>query len=370
MSDVSPIAFVDIPAQYGNLRDELLTGIARLIDQGAFVGGPVLEQFEQHLAEYVGTKYAIGCSDGTTALQVALLAAGIKQGDKVVVPSNSFIASANAVVHAGGVPVLIDCTHDSFLIDLSLVEDALRNGAQFVLPVHLYGNPCPMDELINLCEKYGAFIIEDNAQALGSKFGDRRTGSFGLAAGVSFYPAKNLGAFGQGGAILTNDASVARRARLYIEQGQGEARYHHEVIGYNGRLHTIQALILDILLGRLDDWNQARREIASIYASRLLDDHIQKVTAFSEPVFHLFEFRCSSKSERDILAQALRDNDIGFGYHYPVPIHKQKAYWQYNNLSLPVCESLAETLISLPIHPNLAPQDAQRVCDLVVSLWD
>lgn len=364
-----PIKFVDLPAQYRDVQQAILDDLAKLIGQGAFVGGSVLEQFEAKLARYCGVQHAVGCSDGTIALVLALLGAGIQRGDGVVVPTNSFIATANAVVHAGGVPIFVDCDPQTYLIDLNQVDDVLRAGrARFVIPVHLYGNPCPMKQVVALADRYGAKVIEDNAQAIGAMVDGQRAGSFGAAAGISFYPAKNLGAFGQGGAVLTNDAALAGAVRMYREQGQGSARYYHDVIGYNARLHTLQACILSRLLDKLDGFNAARLAAADAYASRLPAERLQRRTNGSTPVYHLMEYRCDSPAQRDAMSGALKAENVGFGYHYPVPIHKQKAYPQANRLSLPVSERLAETLISLPMHPGLTGTEVERVCQVVSAI--
>jgi dTDP-4-amino-4,6-dideoxygalactose transaminase len=369
MAETSAVKFVDIPAQYADIEDKIIVAVANLIRTGAFVGGPTLADFEAKLAEYVGTEFAVGCSDGTSSLMLSLLSAGMGRGDIAVIPANTFIATANAVIHAGGAVTVVDCDPKTYLIDLNQVENVLRAGkAKFVIPVHLYGNPCPMTEIMSLANKYGATVIEDNAQAIGAEVNGRLTGSFGLAGCISFYPAKNLGAFGQGGAIVTSDEDIAATARMYIGQGQGSQRYHHEVIGYNARLHTIQACVLGVLLDRLNELNAARRRAAGWYAERLPADRIQQRTQQGTPVYHLFEYRCDDKAQRDALADALTAADMGFGYHYPIPIHKQKAYPGLNRLSFPVAERLAETLISLPMHPNLTENDVRRVCDVVLSV--
>ncbi|MFA5240269.1 MAG: aminotransferase class I/II-fold pyridoxal phosphate-dependent enzyme, partial [Phycisphaerae bacterium] len=243
------VNFVDLPGQFSDIEGNIIKALTDIIHRGAFVGGPILTAFENKLAQYAGTKFAVGCSDGTIALVLSLIAAGIKKGDSVIVPVNTFIATANAVVHAGGTPEFVDCDKDSYLIDLNQAEAILKKGkTKFVIPVHLYGNPCPMKQIMDLAGKYNATVIEDNAQAIGASVDGRRTGSFGAAAGISFYPAKNLGAFGQGGAVLTSDEKMSKIIRMYIEQGQGGERYYHDVIGYNARLDTMQACILERLL--------------------------------------------------------------------------------------------------------------------------
>lgn len=363
----TPIRFVDLPAQHADVTESLIEGLSGLIRRADFVGGEPVRQFEEALAIYAGTKYAVTCSDGTAALKLALLGAGIQPGDKVVVPANSFIASANAVVHAGGEPVLVDCDPRTYLIDLNQVEHALRSAKlAFVMPVHLYGSPCPMNDLLGLCDRWGAKVIEDNAQALGAQVHGRRTGSLGLAAGISFYPAKNLGAFGQGGAVLTNDEDLAAKARLFAEQGTDSSRrYYHTVVGYNDRLHTLQAFVLKTLLPKLDGFNAARLAIADHYAQALPPERIQVRTPDSVHVYHLFVFRCDTAGARQSLAEKLKSEDIGFGFHYPVPIHKQQAYPQFNRLSFPVAEALADTLISLPMHPALSGEEVDRVQQII-----
>jgi dTDP-4-amino-4,6-dideoxygalactose transaminase len=360
------IKFVDLPSQYADVEQRIIQGVVDLIHRGEFVGGEPLSRFENSLAAFCGTRYAVGCSDGTLALVIALKASGLKEGEGVVVPVNSYIASANAVVHAGGVPVFVDCDPDTYLIDLNATEAALRKKkAAFIMPVHLYGNPCPMKAILALANRHGARVIEDNAQAIGARLGTKRTGSFGIAAGISFYPAKNLGAFGQGGAIVTDDEKVAKLARAYTDQGQAGQKYFHEVIGYNGRLDSIQAEVLSILLGKVDAFNRARLALADEYASRLPGDSLQKRTEGSFPVYHLFEYRCDSRADRDGLAEALRNSGVQTGLHYPVPIHKQKAYADQNGDSFPVAERLSDRLISLPMHPSPKKAEVEIVCGLI-----
>lgn len=363
-----PIRFVDLPAQYADIEDDILASLRDLIHRGAFVGGEALSQFEARLAEFTGVAWAVGCSDGTSALMLAMRAAGLRPGDGVVVPANSFIASANSVVHAGGTPVLVDCDPQTFLIDLNMTEAELKAGrARFIMPVHLYGNPCPMDDLLALADRYHAIVIEDNAQAIGATYKGKRTGSFGRAAATSFYPAKNLGCFGQGGAVVTDDKDLAQTVRTYVEQGQGSRRYYHDVIGYNARLHSMQACVLSKLLGKVDGFSSRRLQVADEYAVRLSADRLQKRTTGAVPVYHLFEYRCDSASHRQRLADAMQAANIPFAFHYPVPIHKQKAYPAFNSLRLPVAERLADTLISLPMHPGLTSADIERVCSVVLA---
>jgi len=367
MADRPGVGFVDLPAQYADVEEEIVAAIADLVHRGVFVGGPVVADFEARLADYVGVRFAVGCSDGTSSLMLSLLAEGMRAGDVAIIPANTYVATANAVIQAGGSVAVVDCDPQTYLIDLNQLADALAGGAKFILPVHLYGNPCPMAELTALADRFGAKIVEDNAQAIGASVAGRRTGSFGLAAGVSFYPTKNLGSFGQGGAVLTSDQKLADTVRMYVEQGQGADRHHHDVVGYNARLHAIQACVLGKLLGKLDGFNAARLRAADWYARQLPAERIQKRTEGATHVYHLLEFRCHSSEHRQKVADALKAAGIGFGYHYPVPVHKQAAYPELNGLSFPVAERLADTLISLPMHPCLTEQQVQAVCDVVLG---
>lgn len=366
MTTTMRVGFVELPAQYEDISQDILELVKETMKKGAFVGGALLSDFESSLAEYVGVEYAVGCSDGTLSLALALIGAGLEKGDKVIVPANSYIASANAVVHAGGAPVFVDCDPNTYLLDLDQTETALKKRkAKFIMPVHLYGNPCPMHDILEVAERYNAIVIEDNAQALGATIKKKKTGTFGSASGVSFYPAKNLGSFGQGGAVLTNNKLIAETVRMFREQGQGSVKYYHDVIGYNGRLHSLQAGILNMLLKKLDGFNEARNRAAQSYAERIDSRRLQKTNPHGLNVYHLFEYRCDSNEMRDRLADRLKAADIGFGYHYPVPIHKQKAYAESNNIHLPVSERLADTLISLPMHPGLKEEQVAYICEVI-----
>lgn len=370
MTETGKVNFVDLPAQYADIREDILSDIAKLLDQSRFVGGPPVDNFERDLAEYCGVGRVVGCSDGTAALVLALRGAGLSPGDGVVVPTNSFVASANAVVHAGGVPVFVDCDADTYLMDLDQADAALSAGrARFLLPVHLYGVPCSKEQVLEVARRHDAVVVEDNAQALGARFADgSATGSMGVAAGVSFYPAKNLGAFGQGGALLTSSESLAQTARMYAEQGTGQTRYHHDVVGYNFRLDSLQAAILGRMLPKLEGFNDSRRRIRDGYAAGLPADRLQQVPDGVTPVWHLLEFRCDDNAQRTELQAALQRADIGCGLHYPIPIHRQKAYAHVDVPSLPVAERLADTLLSLPIHPHLNRAQVDRVCEVVLSV--
>ncbi len=363
-----PISFVNILAQYADLTGVLHLAISDAIRKGDFTGGTAVTSFEEELAEYCGVEHVIGCSSGTSALKLALLGMGLEPGDHVVVPTNSFIASASAVVHAAGIPVFVDCDPHTYLMDMAGLEGILQHGSiRFIMPVHLYGNPCPMDAILELAVKYEVSVLEDNAQALGAYYRGERTGSFGQAACVSFFPSKNLGAFGQAGAVLTNDPRVAEIARMYREHGQGTDRYKHQVFGYNDRLDSVQARVLRVLLPKLDELNQKRRQVACWYRKRLPENRLQVCTPGSTHTYHLLPLRCDDTVQREQLITRLRSEEIGFGLHYPIPIHLQPA-WNFpmpRHNTRPVAERLAKCLISLPMHPTMTEDQVIRVCDVV-----
>lgn len=362
------IKFVDLPAQIALSKAAISKRIGSALDSASFVGGAAVEEFEAKAARYLGVKHVIGCGSGTDALTIAFRAAGLQPGERVLVPTNSFIATAYSVSHAGCQPVFVDVDPDTYLLDANLVEAAIqREGVRKLAIVHLYGSPANMDDLLDLANRYELQIFEDNAQAIGAEFAGRKTGTFGAAGAISFYPSKNLGACGQAGAISTNDDCIAKTCRSLTEQGQfpGDPKYHHRHVGYNSRLQSIQACVLTEMIEHLEDFNNRRRAVAEMYRKRLSAARLQLETPRCKHAYHLFVYRCEDKHARDRVADRLARDKIGFGYHYPIPIHKQLAYADYNHCELPVSERLAETLISLPMHPFLKDEEVEVVCQAV-----
>ena len=359
--------FVDLGAQYREVRDELLPEVERLLASGAFVGGEALTRFESAFAAFCGVGHAVGVANGTDALHLALRAVGVAAGDEVVTVPNTFVATAEAIAQAGARPVLVDVRPDTLLIDAAALDAVVTPRTRAIVPVHLYGRLADVDALERWCGARGVALVEDAAQAHGAALGGRRAGAFGDAAGFSFYPAKNLGAAGEAGAVVTRRADVAARVARLRDHGQSE-RYHHEIAGYNSRLDALQAAVLAVKLRRLAAWNARRRALAAIYRERLGKvPGLEVPVAPAEPeshVYHLFVIRVV---ERDRLRAALSAHAIDTGLHYPVPIHLQPGWRHlgYGPGDFPVAEAAARTVLSLPIYPHMSDDAVHRVCDTI-----
>lgn len=352
------VPFLDLTSQIATIRAEIDAAIDRVIDSGAFIQGPELSAFEERFAAWVGTKEAVGVQSGTSALFLALTAAGIGPGDEVITVPNSFIATAEAISHVGATPVFVDVDPQTLLMDPRGLEAARTARTKAVIPVHLFGTPVPMEPVLDVARRHGLLVIEDAAQAHGARWQGRRVGMFGRMACYSFYPGKNLGAFGEGGAIVTDDEALATRLRMLRNHGSS-AKYRHETIGWNMRMEGMQAAVLAVKLAHIDGWNERRRTHAAAYRTALQDLPLTSVDvpAGAEPVFHIFAVRTP---RRDALQRFLEERGIGTGVHYPTPIHLQPAY---AHLALPrgafpVAERAAQELLSLPMYPELT--DALR----------
>ena len=358
------VPFVDLRAQAATLRDEFEPAIWSVIDRAAYTLGPELEEFERAFAAFCECTYCVGVSSGTDAVKLALLAAGVGAGDEVIVPANTFIATAEAVSHIGATPVFVDVLADTALVDPEAVAAAVGERTRALIPVHLFGQPADMDQLAALAERHDLIVVEDACQAHGARYGGRRSGGLGVAAAFSFYPGKNLGALGDGGAVTTNVLEVAERLSLYRNHGQAD-RYTHKVIGYCDRLHNLQAALLLVKLERLDQWNEARRSAARRYDEMLAG--VEGVTPIAcrddvEPVYHLYVVQVE---ERDRVREELEDAGIGIGIHYPLPLHLQPAYSHLGGAAgdCPVAEGLAGRLLSLPMFPEIEPEQQEYVVE-------
>jgi dTDP-4-amino-4,6-dideoxygalactose transaminase len=357
-----PVPFLDLGLTHAPLKEQIVVGIAELIDTGAFTNGPQVAEFEREFADYCGTRFCVGVASGLDALRLALLAADIESGDEVVVPANTFAATLEAVTQAGGVPVVADVGETDYNLDVAAAKAALSPRTRFVLPVHLYGQMADMRALASLAEARELTIIEDACQAHGAERDGLRAGTGGKAGAFSFYPAKNLGAMGDAGALVTNDAEIDSRVRALREHGQ-RRKYEHELEGYTARLDTIQALVLLWKLPHLDRWNEERRRAASFYDEALEgigDLRRPPVPAGSRPVRHLYPVRAK---EAKALADFLAGRGIGTGRHYPEPPHLSRAYARlgYRRGSFPVAETLADELLSLPIFPGISETQLESV---------
>lgn len=361
------VAFLDLKALHAALHGELGEAFGRVLASGWFVLGPELEAFEAEFASYCGVRHCIGVGNGLDALHLILKACGIGPGDEVIVPANTFIATWLAVSHCGARPVPVEPLPDTYNIDPQRIETAITPHTRAIMPVHLYGQPADMDPILAIAGKYGLKVIEDAAQAHGARYKGRRTGGLGHAAGFSFYPGKNLGALGDGGAITTNDDELAKRIRCLRNYGS-EMKYRHELPGFNSRLDELQAAFLRVKLRHLDDWNARRREIASAYLVGLSGTGLDlpRVPSWADTVWHLFVVRSRA---RQTLQASLATLGIQTLIHYPAPPHLQAAYRHLGlgEGSLPIAETMSREILSLPMDPFLTDADREKVIAAIKS---
>lgn len=360
------IPFVDLKAQYRQIKDEVDPAVLAVMQRGDFVLGGAVSEFEREFAEYCNTEHCVGVDSGYSALELIVRAYDIGPGDEVITAANTFIATTLAISNTGATPVLVDCDPQTYNIDASKIEAAITPRTKAIMPVHLYGQAADMDAIVGIARKHGLLVFEDAAQASGARYKGRRAGSLGDAAAFSFYPGKNLGAYGDGGAVTTNDAAIAEKIRLLRNIGQ-KVKYYHEVKGYNHRLDTIQAAVLRVKLPYLDGWNASRRRAAATYAEMLAGLPIvaPETADYAEHIFHLFVVRVSGG--REALMDRLKGAGIATGLHYPIPIHLQPAYVElgYKRGDFPVTEAYADEILSLPIFPELDDEKVAYVANAI-----
>ena len=366
MPDRIDVPFLDLAGQHARLRPELDAAWRATVDGSAFIMGEPVEAFESELAAYMESRFACGVSNCTAALMLSLRALKLAPGDEVITTVHTAIATAEAITLAGGTVVFADIDPESWLVDLAQVESPITPRTRALLPVHLYGMPLPIDEFVALAARRGLALIEDLAQAQGARFAGRRVGTFGLAGCLSFFPSKNLGGFGDGGAVITDDADLSRYVSMYRNHGRLE-KFTHEIQGGNERLDGLQAAILRVKLHVLDEWNARRRQVADWYAEELagLDEIVlQRRTPGAEPVWHLFVVQTE---RRDALAAALKQRGIGTGLHYPMPLNLQPAFAHLGQGrgAFPVAERLCDQVLSLPMDPFLTREQVAAVADAV-----
>lgn len=361
------IPLVDLQVQYRALSEEINRAVQAVMERGDFILGSEVSAFEEEFAAYCGARYAVGLANGTDALHLCLRACGIGRGDEVITAANSFIASASAISFTGATPVFADVDPRTCTIAPRAIEAAITPRTRAIVPVHLYGHPADMDPILAIARRHGLIVVEDACQAHGAEYKGRRVGSLGDAAAFSFYPGKNLGAYGDGGAATTNDPDVAERLRMLRNYGQ-RVKYQHDFLAFNSRLDTLQAAILRVKLRYLDAWNERRRQAAALYTARLAPQGVSTpcVSPDVQHVFHLYVIRWR---ERDALLHALNRQGIGAGIHYPVPIPQQKAYCGlgYQPGDFPVTEALCREVLSLPIFPEITPEQIEAVCAAVTA---
>ncbi len=394
------IPFLDLITPHKELEEELISIFRESLSKASFVGGPLVQSFEEDFARFCETKFCIAVNSGTDALRFALIAAGIKPEDEVITVPNTFIATTEAISQAGAKPVFIDIDEHTYNMDPNRLEDyfkkryalsSMRSASRprAIIPVHLYGQPADMDAILDIANRYELIVIEDACQAHGAKYYSQRdnkwkkAGSMGLVAAFSFYPGKNLGACGEGGAVTTNDPEIARKVSMLRDHGQAK-KYYHDFEGYNGRLDAIQCGILKVKLRYLEEWNEKRRQNASLYSQFLDSFELQHcstaaskncspvippfVPSWAEPVFHLYVIRAKGRNE---LQKFLGEKGVGTGLHYPIPLHLQKAYVNngFKEGMFPVTEKVANEILSLPMFPNLTVDQIKYVVEKIAEFY-
>ena len=367
------INLVDLKAQFKSISREMEEAILRVVHSSYFIGGSEVDAFEAAFARFCGTEYCIGVASGTDALRLALQACGIDKGDEVVTVPNTFVATTEAISLAGGTPVFVDVATDTYTMDPQKLEELITyrmnhsKPVKAIIPVHLYGHPAQMDALLDLAARHNFKVIEDACQAHGAKYKGTLAGSMGNAAAFSFYPGKNLGAYGDGGMVVTNDAKIADKLKLLRDYGQKE-KYHHLIKGYNRRLDTLQAVVLRIKLNYVKEWNESRRRHALRYNELLQDSQATlPVNAdFAESVYHLYVIRVPNRNE---MLSFLQQNGISVGIHYPIPIHLQPAYMDlgYQKGDFPVTERYADEILSLPMFPELNDDQITYITNVLME---
>lgn len=362
------VKFLDLQTQYRSIKDEIDAAVLGVLDSGQYVLGPEVDAFEKEFAAAHGASHAVAVNTGTSALHLALLAHGIGPDDEVIVPAMTFTATGAAVAYTGAKPVFVDVEPGRFTLDPSLIEAAITDRTRAIMPVHLYGQAADMDPIMSIAKSHGLSVIEDSAQAHLATYGDGPVGSIGHSAGFSFYPGKNLGAYGEGGLALTNDGEIARKMRLLRDWG-AEKKYDHKFVAYNYRMDGIQGAILRVKLRYLEAWTEARRRLAARYLDGLANLGVEPATEMPgcRHVYHIFSIFADN---RDRLQQWLGERGIQTGKHYPIPLHLQEAYAALGHRrgDFPVAEAVAERQLSLPLYPEMPESDVDRVIE-ALSQW-
>jgi dTDP-4-amino-4,6-dideoxygalactose transaminase len=363
------VPLLDLKAQYATIKEEVLQAISDVCDSQHFALGPAVSQFEEKIAEYIGCKYAVGVSSGTDALLVSLMAAGIGQADEVITTAFTFFATAGSIVRVGATPVFVDIDPDSYNIDPSCIEEKITENTKAIIPVHLYGQPANMKEIEKIAGKHSLIIIEDAAQAIGASAGGVNCGNFGTYGCFSFYPTKNLGAFGDGGLVTANDESITEKLKSLRDHGQ-KPRYYYNMVGGNFRLDSIQAAVLSVKLNYLEEWNEKRRQNAAVYDD-LFAGSVVKTPKIEEGNFCTYHQYTIAVPQRDELHNYLSDNKIGSAIFYPKPLHLQKCFSElgYRQGDLPVTEKVCEKVLSLPIYPELSREQVEFVARTILKFY-
>ncbi|MDH3390129.1 MAG: DegT/DnrJ/EryC1/StrS family aminotransferase [Gammaproteobacteria bacterium] len=359
------IPMVDLKGQYETLKTEIDSAILQALGETRFILGPNVQAFDQEAAGYLGANHAISCASGTDALHLALLAAGIQCGDEVITSAFTFIATAEAIRYIGATPVFVDIQPDSFNIDPGKIRAAITGKTRAILPVHLFGQAADMDEILALADEFGLIVIEDCAQSFGSRYRGKTTGTIGAVGAFSFFPSKNLGCYGDGGMVATNDENTAAQVKMLRNHGSSQ-QYHHDVIGVNSRLDELQAVILRIKLKHIDEYNRRRLDVARAYNERLAGSRFQTpvIPEDRDHVFHQYTILCD---DRDAVRETVLAGEVSCAVYYPIPLHRQKAFADTVQPELPVTEATAQRCLSLPMFPEMTEQQIATVCEAVLS---
>jgi len=358
------INFVDLKGEYAGISGEITQAIQRVLKRGWFILGEEVERFEEEFSGYIGSKYGIGMNSGSDALFLVLKALGIGEGDEVITVSHTFISTADAIVRNGAKPVFVDIEPDTYCMDVSGMEARITDKTRAILPVHLYGHPADMEPIIELAGRYGLRVVEDACQAHGAEYKGRKVGSMGDAGCFSFYPIKNLGAYGDGGIVVTDSEELTAKLKMLRNYGQ-PVKYLHDFVGINSRLDEIQAAILRVKLKHLDEWNERRRGVARLYDELSRNSPVTTPVErkYAKHVYHLYVVR---HQNRDSLHQDLLGNGIQTQIHYPIPVHKQKAYLGLaGGVDLPVTEKVCGEILSLPMHPYLREDEVMAIAECI-----
>jgi dTDP-4-amino-4,6-dideoxygalactose transaminase len=361
-----PIKFLDLKTTHNAIQEEIQGAIFSTLNSGVYIGGDSVDEFEASYASYLNCKYCVGVGNGLDAIKLSLMALDIKEGDEVIVPSHTFIATWLAVSSLGAIPVAVEPDIDSYSIDVSKIESVISEKTKAIIPVHLYGQPADMEKIIKIAKNHDLYIVEDAAQAHGATYKDMKIGSHGDLVAWSFYPGKNLGAIGDAGAITTNNKDLAEKVRILGNYGSRK-KYINEEKGINSRLDSIQAAVLNVKLKYLDLWNQQRRSIASAYLEEIHNDQLSLPSkiCLTDSVWHIFPIR---SERRDKIKKKLGNKGIETLIHYPTPPHKQEIYSKdYSNYNLKISEKISNQLLSLPIGPHMSIQDIESVINAVNS---
>lgn len=371
------IQMVDLKSQYEKIKDDIAAGIQNCLDTTAFINGPAVKEFQQDFEQYLGVKHVIPCANGTDALQIALMALGLKPGDEVICPAFTYVATAEVIGLLGLIPIMVDVDPDTFDISLENLEKYVTHKTKAIVPVHLYGQSADMEPILAFAKKHHLFVVEDNAQAIGSDytFSDgtvKKTGTIGTIGCTSFFPSKNLGCYGDGGALMTNDDELAAKIRMIANHGQ-EKKYYHQVLGCNSRLDTLQAEILKVKLKHLDTYSAARNKMADYYdlhLSSIAELQIPKRSSFSNHVFHQYTLKIKN-GKRDSLQQYLADKKIPSMIYYPLPLYQQEAFQPYVNADfyLATTEILCQEVLSLPIHTEFNKESSDYVIEGIKNFF-